>query len=275
MGTEDVTGSGTRRALDDVEFLARSDSRVAVLDLVRTAPRSRDDLKEATAVSRVTLSRILREFEERGWLARRDGEYEATPRGAFVAAEFTRLLDDVEAANDLDGALRWLPTEAFGFPLGCIADAEIVTPSRSDHTAAIRRVSAAVDRAEWVHGTATGVSREVIDALRDLTVERGGSLRMVLGPEAVEVIRTDAGLRHRFHEVLDAGDAAIARYAGDRPVLMVLLTDQEVLLCGHDEDGPPPGTVVTADETVRGWAAAYFESRRAESAPLDPATFTP
>lgn len=275
MGTEDVPRSSNRPALDDVEFLARSDSRVEILELIRAAPRTRDDLKDAMAVSRVTLSRILREFEERGWITRRNGRYEPTPRGAFVAAEFTQLLENVETANALDEELRWLPTGAFGFPLARIGDAEIVTPSRSDHTAAIRRVSAAVDDAEWVHGTATGVSREVIDALRDLVVDRGGSLRMVLGPEAVDVIRTDAGLRHRFHEVLEAGDASISRYAGDEPVLMVLLTDAEVLLCGHDEDGPPPGTVATNDGAVRAWVSAYFESRHAGADPLDDAEFTP
>jgi predicted transcriptional regulator len=262
-------------SLDDVAFLASSPNRVEVLSLIQTAPRKRDDLKEATDVSRVTLSRILSELEERGWITRTNHQYEPTPRGSFVAEEFTQLLENMDAALELDDELAWLPVEKFGFDLDCLRDAEIVTPSHSDHTAAIRRVSAAARDAEWVKGTATGVSRDVLDAIRDLTVEREGSLEFVLTPEAVAVIRTDAGLRHRFHDVLESGRATVYRYDGDEPILMVLMTNVSVLLCGHDEEGPPPGTVETVHESVQSWATAYFASRRADSRELGVEAFTP
>lgn len=51
-------------SLEAVEYLARSPSRVKILDLIRNAPRTRDELKEATDVSRVTLTRILNELED-------------------------------------------------------------------------------------------------------------------------------------------------------------------------------------------------------------------
>jgi predicted transcriptional regulator len=262
-------------SLDDVAFLASSPNRVEVLDLIGTAPRTRDDLKAATNVSRVTLSRILSEFEERGWIDRSNHRYVPTPRGAFVADEFAQLLSNMDTAAELEDELRWLPTHVFGFDLDCLRDAEIVIPSHSDHTAAIRRVAAAAQNAEWVRGTATGVSREVLDALRDLTVERKGKLEMILGPEAVEVIRTDAGLRHRFHDVLESGRATICRYDGEEPLIMLLMTNGKTLLCGHDEEGPPPGTVETVNEFVRSWATAYFESRRADAQLLGVEAFTP
>lgn len=262
-------------SLDDVAFLASSPNRVDVLNLIQTAPRKRDDLKEATDVSRVTLSRILSELEERGWIRRIDHRYEPTPRGGFVADEFGQLLVNMDTAVELDEELSWLPVETLGFDLGCLRDAEIVTPSHSDHTAAIRRVAEAVHDADWVRGTATGVSREVLDAIRGMTVEREGTLEMILGPGAVDVIRTDAGLRHQFHEVLESERADVYRYDGDDPILMALITNDKVLLCGHDEEGPPPGTVESVDQTVRSWTASYFEARRAKARLLGIEAFTP
>lgn len=262
-------------SLDDVAFLASSPNRVEVLDFIGTAPRTRDELKESIDVSRVTLSRILSELEERSWIERANHRYETTPRGAFVAAEFMQLLANMDAAEELDDVLAWLPTDLFGFDIECLRDAEIVTPSQSDHTAAIRRVAGAAHDADWVHATATGVSREVIDAFRDLTIDRGGSLELILSAEAVDVVRTDAGLRHQFRGVLESGRATVYRYDGDDPVLMVLVTNDDVLLCGHDEEGPPPGTIETTDGMVRKWATSYFESLRASARPLGIEAFTP
>lgn len=262
-------------SLDDVEFLARSESRLKVLDLIRTAPRTRDDLKEATDVSRVTLSRILGELEDRDWIERTDHRYEATPRGAFVAAEFTQLLANMEAAEELDDVLWWLPTERLGVDLECLRDAEISVQSRSDHTAAIRQVAALVHDGDRVRGAATGVSREVIAAFRDLTVERDGSLELILEPTAVEIVRTDAGLRGRFRRVLDSDGATAYRYDGEGPVVMLLFSDDAVSICGHDDQGPPPGSVQTTDPTVRSWAEGYFASLRADAQEIGVEAFTP
>lgn len=261
--------------LEAVEFLSRSSSRVKVLDLIRTAPRTRDDLKETTDVSRVTLTRILNELEDHNWIERTNHRYEPTPRGAFVAAEFTQLLANMAAAEELDDVLWWLPTEQLGFDLECLRDAELSVQSRSDHTAAIRHVAALVHDADRVRGIATGVSREVIDAFRDLTVDRGGSLDLILEPTAVDIVRTDAGLRQEFRHVLESGEATVYRYDGEAPVVMMLFSDDAVSICGHDDQGPPPGSVQSTDTTVQSWAEGYFESIRTDAQPIGVEAFIP
>lgn len=262
-------------ALEEVEFLAGSPNRVRVLDLIRAAPRTRDDLKEATDVSRVTLSRILGELEDRNWIERPNHQYKATPRGRFVAGEFTQLLGNLEAAEDLDDILWWLPTDQFGFDLDCLRDAEVSVQSRSDHTAAIRHVAALVDGAAHVRGIATGVSREVIDAFWDLTVTRDGRLDLVLEEFAIDIVRTDAGLRQRFRELMESGQATVYRYEGSASVIMMMLTEDTVVLCGHDDEGPPPGTIQTTNATVHSWAESYFTTIQAVGSPLQIGAFTP
>lgn len=262
-------------SLDDVAFLASSPNRVEVLDFIQSAPQTRDDLKTTTEISRVTLSRILNELEERGWIERSNHKYEPTPRGAFFAAEFTQLLKNMETAEELDDALWWLPTERLGFDLECLRDAQVRVQSRSDHTAAIRAVAEHVLQADQVRGMASGVSREVIEAFRDLTVERDGSLELILEPMAIDIVRTDAGLRQQFQQVLESGGATVYRYDGDDPIVMMLFTDEAVVLCGHDENGPPPGSVETMNATVHAWAEGYFASIRTDAEQVGGETFTP
>lgn len=80
-----------RSTLDDIEFLARSDHRVAVLDALAEGPCDRDDLRGATGASSPTMGRILADFEDRRWIIRDGSTYELTQLGAFVTDRFADL----------------------------------------------------------------------------------------------------------------------------------------------------------------------------------------
>ncbi len=75
-------------ALDEIEYLARSENRLVVLRTLATEPMARDALREETGGSRQTLARILSELEERGWVDRAGVDYRATTLGAYLAREF-------------------------------------------------------------------------------------------------------------------------------------------------------------------------------------------
>ncbi|WP_096391425.1 hypothetical protein [Halopenitus persicus] len=106
-----------KTTLADVEFLVSSPNRLDVFDAVRTAPRPRHELRERIDASRVTLSRILRDLEDRKWIERNDGEYSPTPRGEIVTREVAQLFANLEALDGLEAALLWLPVELFDFDL--------------------------------------------------------------------------------------------------------------------------------------------------------------
>lgn len=256
--------------LEAVEYLARSPNRVEVLDAIAETPRARHQLRELTGASRVTVSRILTDLEERGWVVHANGQYEPTPRGAFVASEFTQLLENMEAAEKLDGALGWLPTDAFEFDLACLHDAEVLRASSwKDHTASIRHAADLVDDATRIWGTAIGFSHEVVDAIRERTVGGEASFEAVVDGTVMDMICTDAGLRSGFRDVIESGNGSLHRYDGEKPPHMVMTFDETVVVCGHTGDGPPPGTLETDDETVRKWARSYYESALNDSRPVD------
>lgn len=75
---------------------------------------------------------MLADFAERDWITHWNDQYQPTPEGAFVASEVERLLENMETAVKLDGALGWLPTDEFEFDLRRLRDAEITSHSRGN-----------------------------------------------------------------------------------------------------------------------------------------------
>lgn len=255
--------------IEPIEYLARSPSRLKVLQSIHRDARTRDELKEVTEISRVTLSRVLANFEEREWIERKNGDYEVTSEGAFVATEVSKLLGNMQTLEHLDGAMKWLPVEAFDFDLSQLRDAEVSTSDWGDHTAQIRAVADTIYGSERIVATASGVSRDVVDTLWEVTVNGEASIEAMVDDSALDTVLGDKELRRQHREMLATGNVEFLRYEGDEdPLLMLTVCDDTVIMCGHDPNGPPPGTLETTDPTVRDWAMDYFETIRTESTPM-------
>lgn len=87
--------------MDEVEFLARSDHRVGVLEELTAGVRDRADLRTATGAFASTAGRVLSDFEERRWIARDGPSYGLTPLGEYVADRFLDLRDAMETERKL------------------------------------------------------------------------------------------------------------------------------------------------------------------------------
>lgn len=260
-------------AVEDVQFLSRSESRVTVLNAVTERARTRNELKELTDVSRFTLSRTLSDLEDRGWIERAGGQYEATGRGAVVAEEFESLLDNIGVAESLDGALEWLQVEKFDFDLARLESADVVTPTQSDHTAHIRRPAELFKRSDRVQTIATGIAPENVMALREATVEGDLDLSGIIDTASFEALAGNPELAAVIEEILRADHTELFRYDGEDTLVMLIIGDDAVQMCGHDEDGPAPGTIESTDPEVRSWARSYFESIRPDATVVEPEMF--
>lgn len=256
-------------ALDDIEFLARSPHRIDVLGALADAPRTRHELRDLADVSRITIGRLLDDLDARGWIVHDNGQYEATARGRMVSREFARLRANLTVGNRLDDALDWLPVEEFEFDLARLHDADVLPASSWEtQTAAIRHAVECVEGASRIRGTALGFSHEVVEAIRELVVEEEGTFEAVIDETALRMIRNDEGLRHRFTDILQAEHGALYQYTGAAPLHMVVTFDELVVICGHVDEGPPPGTLETADPEVHAWATAYFEGALSAANPV-------
>lgn len=72
--------------IDQIAFLARSESRVRVLEhLLEHGATSRRAFREHLDVSRSTVTRTLTDLTDRDWLEETDNTYRLTPSGKVVA----------------------------------------------------------------------------------------------------------------------------------------------------------------------------------------------
>lgn len=268
-----MTGSSTR--LNDVEFLTRSSNRLDVLDAIRNTPRTRQELRADTDFSRVTLSRILSDLADRGWIARRDGHYEATPTGVIVCTEMNRLFANLGAVDSLGETLHWLPIQRFDFELERLADAEVMLPDEHDLTAQIRWVDSHIQEADRIRSIGTWVAAEILETLVESTVDGSCVCEGVLEGHVVDHIRDDPELRESVRVLLESDRASLYRYDGDDAEITMSLLSDGVLMCGQQDARSFPEAVATTDEAVVEWATERFESLRDESTRLDAASFRP
>lgn len=280
MDTTDLPDS-RETAQDHIEFLVSSWNRLDILHEIASAPKTRNDLKERTDIARITLSRILADLEDRQWIRRNNDHYEATKTGKYAATELTRLVKNFQTLDHLGETVDWLHINRFEFDLHHLQDATVTTPTWDDFTAQTATIIEQVSASSRVRGIGTGLDREFFHMVGDATTTGDLELELILEPAVVDVIPSEPDLARVFRDMMDSPRATVYQYRGDDPLIMLGLFDTEaqadnhVMVCGHHEDGAPPGTVKSTSSAVWSWAESYFEDLRAESTPVQSRVFTP
>ena len=255
-------------ALDDIAFLANSENRTTVFEALVETPHSRDEIRDRVDASRVTITRILRELDERDWVDGSGVEYTVTPHGDWVYDEFSDLLDELEAERRLRDVLQWMPTDLLTFDVRCLRDAEVIVLDGSDGTAFIRRVIEFHRSGDRIRGVATMSAPEFVENHWELTVRADTRLEMVLTPRVLEITLDHPTSARQFHEMLDEKNVHLSVYE-DIPI-SVGIVDETVGINLTDEQGVVKGGLITEDETVYEWAIELFETCRERADPVTP-----
>ncbi|HKJ58002.1 MAG TPA: MarR family transcriptional regulator [Halobacteriales archaeon] len=250
---------------EDVEFLARSEHRVAVLDVLADGPRRRADLRAETGASDPTVGRILGDFEDRGWVGRQGHEYALTQPGAFVAERFGRLLDQLSTEQKLRAVWRWLPGELDGFTVDLVADARVTAVEPGDPYGPANHCGRLFREAEWLRGFDAGLTAPHHFAELYQRIVDGMTTEVVLPSDVLERIQTaypeeSARVGRSEHFTLWVND--------DLPLYRLTVFHDRVGIGGYDPDsGVMQVYLETESPDAREWAEATFERYRRASHP--------
>lgn len=269
MESSDVLGSPR----EEVEFLARSPNRVTVLDALTRGPFGRYELEDETGVTRATLSRILDDFEGRGWVVERDREYETTQLGSYVAETFVTLLERFEPVPALNEVAQWFPESGFGFDLGRLVGSTVVRATRHDALAPTSHIAKRIQEADRVRLITYSVLPGVMTACCRGIVDRDLELEGVLDSGALDSFGTDPAMVEQAQEMFRSGHSEVFLYPGDVPAT-VFIVDDAVLLCLSGDEGAPLAVIETADAAVRSWAESTIERHRRAGERVDTSLFT-
>lgn len=254
--------------LDTIEYLARSDHRVEVLEAISREPRTREEIRELTDASRVTAGRIIADLEERGWIGRNGQRYAATSSGQFLAAEVTRLLENLETFGSLPPVVEWFPGDEPDFDLHLLDDATVVTADEGDLIAPIRRALELIAGADHLRAVGNGASSEFIEAIRDAVAD-GQTTTLVGPPEMVEALQADPAIREDMRAILDSDQASLLSYDASHELPVIQIADSTVALC----DGDHREMVETDELAVYDWATTYFSRLQSDATPVPAETF--
>lgn len=260
----DATRVGS--SLDELEFLARSAHRVAVLDAVAGRPHTRAELRALTGASASTVGRTLSGFEDRCWVERTDRGYVATPLGAFVVEGVTSLLDRMDTERALREVWRWLPTDEIGLDVDLFADAVVTVPEFGSPHRTVDRFTELVEESDTLQGfTPTTVDSDMEVLLRNAI--DGMEAEVVWPPDLADTVLDSQP--DRLAEALESGNLTVLTN-GEIPCACGLFDDR-VGLAGYDrETGMMRATVDTDDPEARRWAEDLYSSYRRDARRLRP-----
>lgn len=256
----------------EIEYLVRSEHRVAVLDILADRPCDRTDLRRETGASASTMSRILADFEERRWLGRNGRRYELTVLGTFVADRLSAFTDAMAVERSLRDVSQWLPHEMDGFSVELFTDVVISSPGPGYPYRPVERLAQLLRESETMRGFGMAVLKSSnLDAFFDHV---GVDLECeYIYPPAV-------------FEAVCAWDADTVMEATTRPTYTVylhsslplhkwcgvcLFDDRTSICCYEPESGLLRALVDTESSEMRNWASSIYERYRDEARPLDEA----
>lgn len=257
-------------AIRDIEFLARSEHRVAALEALVEGRHDRRDLRAATGASDPTTGRVLRDFEERAWIVRAGPYYELTPLGEFVTDRFLELREGMRTGRTLREVWQWLPREMEGFAVEYFEDAVVAYPGPNYPYEPVERVTQLLESTESIRGLGTTIyksgnlevfCRRVIEGMEMEYIYSLPVLRAIVAwnPHLVSRAFERDNCAVRLHDALPDGD---------RCGLNIM--DDCIGICGHDPESSQLEAVIdTASPEARAWAEDVYEQCRDESRPFE------
>lgn len=265
---ESAPTAGMTSALDEMEYLSRSDHRIAVLDALYDGPRHRDEVRAALGASSSTFGRVLNELEDRYWVTRAGPKLEATQLGRFVADGAKDLLERLETERELRAAWRWLPSELDGFRIELVADAAVTVAEPGDPYGPANRCASFYRGSERLRGFDAGLTApHHFEELYRRIVE--GMATEIIFPPAVS--RNVAETYPEQAAQVVSSESFTLYLHDDVPLYRVVIYDDRVGIGGYDpESGVLAAFLDTDDAEARAWAESTYESYRREAQPFVP-----
>lgn len=267
-----TSGILSGEAIESVAFLARSEHRIRVLDLLDDGARTRDQLGAHLDVTRVTLSRILGDLEDRDLITRDavENAYSLTTFGELVYRDFARLLGTVSVGRAYPDIVRRLPTEWFDFDLRCLATGDRVGGEDADPLSGARVLANAIRRSSSYRsllGIFTLVPMYTIEEAIRTGDEPDGTV--ILDASVTETMRTDPELRDRWRKIEAATSGTLYYSVSERVPCSIDLVDDEIVFLTVDQEQDSGFDIVRSTHPeVLEWARTVIDEYRATATPL-------
>ena len=259
-------------AIEEIEFPARSPTRVRILDELNDEHSlTRRELRDRLDGTRTTVGRNLDGLCEREWIetGNRDGngEYAITPGGETIAEKFDDLAETIRAERRLRPFLRWVDRSAFDLDPRSLADAVVTVSDPDDPDAVMVEHLTALRSAAEVKALINTAGRASMETAQRRLSAGNASYEVVIEEATVETIRSTTHRSRQFDELVssEAFDAYV--YAGEIPYFVGLL-DEVVQVGAYDEEGQRRALLEGDSEGISEWTEDTYSTYKRQSREL-------
>ncbi|MFC7073454.1 helix-turn-helix transcriptional regulator [Halovenus rubra] len=259
-------------AVEAISFLVRSEHRVRVLAQLQTGDCSREQLNEVLDVSRVTLSRVLGDLEEREWIRKSpsDHRYRLTSFGERIFGDLSRLMQTVSVGQQYPDIIKRLPAEWFGFDLRCLTEGEHIAGNDADPLAAARVVADEIQHGSTCRsllGTFIALPMYTFEASLQTGTEP--TTTVMFDPDLTESMLTDQSLLNRWQSI-EAKSEKLVYYSVETPIpcSIDLIDESTVFLTVEQEGGSGFDIIKSTHPDVIRWAKDTIDDHYVAATPL-------
>lgn len=261
--------------LEDIAYLARSQNRVMMLEVLSSESLTRGHLIDRTSIASTTVGRILNELSDRGWVERTNvGTYTATPVGRQVIEEFMPLVDTISVIQSLGETVAWFQAADEPLELQHLLDATVRRPVRTDPMAPMNAYMDDLRTANEFYCLVGVAPPENFEkAMRDGTVERGMRVEHVITESEFTYLLDYPDRLERWRDYIEAG-ANVYCHAGSVPCNFMIFDETVYIGNAQSEYGEPYTIIESTNSSVLNWAHRIIDDYREESRKLTPTDFT-
>ena len=241
------------------EELVELARRASALTILREGTLNRRELQERLEVSRPTVHRLTRSFEDRGLVERSDGELALTPVGEIITETVIEFQRTVQTARRIEPFFEVVSDCDPVFVREAFADATVTTADPGDPYSGVRRFMTLVENSDTLRGIdPTAINPLHLDELHEQIID-GMETDAVFLPEVVESLIESNPDRAR--EAFESGNLTL-RTHDDIP-FGITLCDDRIGVGIYDNDTGLLKTYIDTDApAAREWAeAVYLEYR--------------
>ncbi|WP_435181347.1 helix-turn-helix transcriptional regulator [Halorussus sp. AFM4] len=209
---------------EDIEFLARSETRIDVMKLLHEEGElGRDELRSQLDTSRTTIQRNVEALEDRGWVQDGDRTYSLAPCGEMIAEDFLDLVDTVSIAEQLQPVLQWVDRTELDFDFGLLADADIVTANPGDPWAMVNRHVQRLRDADEVRALLPLTGLHAMEIGHDRVVKHGTRTEHIASADVVATFQNDAAYREFYDGLIETDRYELYRCSEEIPYYLGII----------------------------------------------------
>lgn len=250
-------------SLEAVRFLASSANRVQALTALVDGDANRRELTENVDGSRSTVTRILNEAENRGWVDSEGSRYWLTPLGESMVTDFRSYLKTVEAHQHLGDVVNQLPPPLFSLDLRHLRDANIIEPTEANPAAPFNRALDLFRGASEYRGLNSTSLPKHANVLRNRAERDRLDFEQVFEQGFVETIRADPERVNIWSSLSDR----VWLYDGVVPINVQIVNETVIVWLGKTRERPT-GLLESENAAVLSWAQSLYNQYRSEAKPL-------